>query len=310
MTTGGPSNDVNFQRAWEASSGDDFASRIARKSLAAIALKVDPDWRPPGSMLTTAIEVVDEPGSLVDPWSASKILAALHTAAARLAAANRRRADSHERVSPEDRAAVSMGISAAFSGSLIIQIQENEPHDGGLFARSESSLDIALSELVALFGEVDLTEERVIDKVLTSRQVLRRAVRDLVEHEVAGKVDLKLTLNRRDGSRLAGSLPHELSGMLNVALSTQDESVYFETRRGKLDGFRTSRKEFYFIDDDETEIEGVIDDESNLAHIGQYVERAVEVELAVSTTRLRGGGRATKHYRLMSIRVVDGSEEE
>lgn len=307
-----PSVNEKFQEAWRLTAGVDLASMLARQSLNAMAVEIKGDWRPPGSTLTAHMVDAIDGHRLIDPWSASRVLASLHNAAARLLAAARRRVDAQARISAEDRAAVNIGVAAAFGGSLTVKIVglDVAEDDGGLFPQgASSSLDTAMTEFVSLFSDGELSEDRLVDEVMTSTPVLRQAVRDLVENEAADHIDITLTLDRADGARVRGGITHAQASSLKEALSEPEESSVREIRRGRLDGYRTSRKVFYFIAEDGSEIEGVIDDDSNLVNVQQYADRDVEVELAVITTRPRGGGRAVKHYRLISIGVTEASEE-
>ncbi|MEQ0561622.1 hypothetical protein ABJI51_21265 [Amycolatopsis sp. NEAU-NG30] len=301
-----PHENPSFREAWDATAGDDFASRLARQSLSALATKTDPAWKPLGSQLTASMRDTEHAGSLLDPWSISKVLAGLHDAAARLYRAARRGSNVQTRLTADDRAAVNLGIAGAVGGSLTVQISGTpvlDPKDA-LFAARITPLDIAFTRLIQILSQDDLSDAHLIDDILTTTPVLRRAIRDLVEHDAAERIDLQLALDKADGSKLSGSLTGQRAALLKEALTQQEESLSTETRTGVLDGYRTSRKVFYFISDDNSEIEGVVGDSLEVSDIQSFTDRRVEIDLGVTTTRHRGGGRATKHYRLEAIRIV------
>jgi hypothetical protein len=305
MVTSDPSSDPAFRAAWQSAAGDGLAAQLARQSLSAIATKIDPQWRPLGSTLTALVTSTSDSTHLIDPWSASRVLEAIHNAAARIYAAIRRRADTHSRIGPEDRAAVGLGIAGAFGGSLTIEIRGMTPPGSNLdlFGDIVTPLDLAMTQVVSMLGEDDLSDERLVDVVLTSTPVLRHAVRDLVSHDVADRVNVTLSLNTSRGQIFRGSISGQESTLLRDALNESEETLATEILHGVIDGYRTSRKVFFFIDEHGQEIEGVIDENLGISDILQYADRNVEVEMSVSTTRARGGGRARKHFRLMQIRT-------
>ncbi len=298
-----PGVESEFWASWAHNSGDDFASRLARQSLSAMATKIDPTWHPPGSVLTAVLREANEENRLIDPWSVSRILGSLHDATARLYAAIVRGVSLQTRVSAEDRAAVRLAIAGATGGSLQVQIVGAPAVDPqtALLPPTRTPLDLALSDLLAALSN-DQSDSAVAENVLASSPVIRRAVWDLVDNDAASHIDLYLTLDAADGSHSRASIPSGRATVLREALKQPEEDTSTETRTGVLDGFRTSRNVFYFIGDDGSEIDGIIGDQLAISQVRELTDTPVEARMTVVTIRPRGGGRATKSYRLDAIR--------
>lgn len=295
-----------YEAARSSAAGDDAMSVLKRASLDALASSMPglvPEPAQPALYLRLA--EIGGDGHAVPMQQAGDFLERLQRAVARLAKGRRTRVLEVRRLRLEDLKIARLDVLAASPGSLIVKVQ---PH---LEAQADDEVplggttwaEIALTDLLSALPEDD-ADSGALDGIAAASPVLRRAVADLVLGRKGELLDVSFDFQRVRGERITSRLTPNQSIALRRTLSAPTTERFLETRVGVLDGMRTRRRLFYFGNEDEPEIHGLIDEEL-LPAVRENLDRRVEVVLEVVSTRSKAGQRSQRSYRLIAVQPAE-----
>jgi hypothetical protein len=281
--------------ALAADTGDELVDTYERGAIMMAWTQVA--GQPPA--LTDTLRVTLLGADDVDSYTIGTVSRAFQNAVARVDKATRRPNSAAVSPTRRDRERAELVQQAQVGNTMYFRVPAVPLPPGGYDIGTQSGrAGAAIRELVEILP-ASADDEEAAKGILGAPRLLRLAVQDISSAATLVPEGLELDLET-NSDEIKSVLTRDRATRLLTFLGNRDTVEDTETVTGKLDGFRGTRRVFYLIKDDNSEIAGSIEGDL-LTTVRNLVGMRVRAHVSTTRWRARNGRLGPKHYGLLSL---------
>ncbi|UGT90729.1 hypothetical protein [Mycobacterium ostraviense] len=249
--------------------------------------------------LTDTLRVTILGADDIDSYTVGTVSRAFQNAVARVDKATRRPTSTALSLTRRDRERAELVQQAQVGNTVYFRVPAVPLSPGGYDIGIQSGrAGAAIRELVETLP-ASADDEESAKGILGASRLLRLAVQDISNVAALVPEGLELDLET-SAEEIKSVLTRDRAAKLLTFLGNRDTVEDTETVVGKLDGFRGTRRVFYLIKDDNSEIAGSIEGDL-LSTVRNLVGTRVRARVSTTRWRAQNGRLGPKHYGLLDL---------